>query len=172
MSDMPSAATFRVPSLDPHAPRGGTRLPRGVREEELRLRIRGRAILDAILILLATGGVSLLAADSYQRLLLGLVVLSFGILLFVIRRSRDVARLIDAGRWRDEALAGQGLTLAQWHSGVPLPKWGQRDAAASFPVQSARANPDPRSAAKDGGSDEGSQAEGGSEISDSRDGAR
>jgi hypothetical protein len=94
-------------------------------------------MLDAVMILLATGSAGLLADGTHDRLLYGLATLSLGILIFVIRRSQDVTRLVAAGRWREDALAGQGLTLAQWHAGVPLPEWSRRGTANPASTQDA-----------------------------------
>jgi len=91
--------------------------------------MRKRSVMDMVVIMLATGGTGLLADDAHNRLLFGLVALSLGILIFVIRRSRDVTRLVEAGRWRDDAIVGHGITLAEWHAGVPLPEWSRRSAA-------------------------------------------
>lgn len=145
MSDMPLAATFaaRPPHPGPlpddiatdkeHSPE------HSARGQALRARMRRRAATDAVLILLLTAGASLPADASHDRLLSGLAVLSIGILLFVIRRSRDVSRLVEAGRWRDEALVGRGLSLAQWHAGMALPEWSSRGAAEPAPAVKADA---------------------------------
>ncbi len=137
MSEMPSAAAFAAPMpLVQHGSLDGAARPRTLhqtrieQERALRRRLRRRAALDALLILLTTAGASLMGADSHNRLLAGLAVLSVGILLFVMRRGEDVARLVDAGRWRDEATAGRGLSIAQWHAGVPLPEWSERHSDA------------------------------------------
>lgn len=114
------------------------------REGVLRRRLRRRAGIDACLILLATAGASLLAVETADRLLGGLAVLSVGILLFVIRRGHDIAHLVEAGRWREAALAGRGISIAQWHAGEPLARWNERSPADPFA----------RSATPDGASDQ------------------
>ncbi|MBS3962608.1 MAG: hypothetical protein KGZ61_12375 [Sandarakinorhabdus sp.] len=143
MSDMPLAATFAArsphpgPLPDDIATDKEPSTEHSARGQALWARMRRRAATDAVLILLLTAGASLPAADSHGRLLSGLAVLSIGILLFVIRRSRDVSRLVEAGRWRDEALVGRGLSLAQWHSGMALPQWGSRGTAEPAPAAKA-----------------------------------
>lgn len=183
MSDMPSAAVFAAPSPFPHTVPKDCAMPRerGAREQALRRQMRRRAAVDAVMILLATAGASLLATDSHDKLLSGLAVLSVGILLFVIRRSGDVSRLAEAGRWREEALVGRGLSLAQWHAGVPLPEWERRtagelipagnapDLRTGEPVQGQRGAQSGREVLPLGA---GATGAGMPKISDSRDGAR
>lgn len=136
MSDMPSPAHFALRTAHcPSAPEqagscgAGAYGSQRAHERVLRHRLRRRAGLDALLVLLATSGASLWGEHSADRLLAGIFTLSLGILAFVMRRGGDVARLAQAGRWREEAVAGRGLTLSQWHAGVPLARWAERPAA-------------------------------------------
>lgn len=178
MSDMPSVASFAAraplpaPIPGPRQQQLAIRRDRGALEQALRRRMVRRSACDAALILLATAGAGLLATNGHDRLLACLAVLSLGILLFVLRRGGDVAGLVAAGRWRDEAVAGRGLSLAQWHSGVPLPGWGERSAegpganGTRLSVENGRSGPEfPAEKSR-------TYAAAMPEISDSRDDAR
>jgi hypothetical protein len=92
----------------------------------LRLRLRRRARLDLLIAGVAVGGAGLVPADPHQGLLLALVVLAIGLLLFVVRRSRDFAALATAAHAQKQALAARGISLSDWQSGVPLAAWQQR----------------------------------------------
>jgi len=146
MSDMPTAAHFAagtplaakqaVQDFGPEPPSLEALEAERQREQALSRNVRMRAVRDGGLVMLCTLGASLLATHSHDRLMAGLVVLSIGILLFMIRRSRDIARLVAASRWRDESLVGRGVSLAEWHAGVPLADWKgrkQTDQAAKAP---------------------------------------
>jgi hypothetical protein len=116
-----------------HAPFHGRRslerlLPaeRRRQSDRLRRRIRRRAQVDAVILVLHSIAFSLLAPDLHDRLLYGVAALSVGILVFMIRRSHDVATLARAERWRGEMLDGRGVSLADWHRGARLPAWQAR----------------------------------------------
>lgn len=89
-------------------------------------RVRMRARLDLLLALLATAGAASLGADAHEALLGGSAVLSLGILVYVIRRDRDLVALSASARWREAAVEGRGLQLQDWRSGVPLAAWSAR----------------------------------------------
>ncbi len=96
------------------------------RHEALARRVRNRARLDIVLIGAATGIAAHLAEGAHQALLAASLILSFGILFYVIRRDRDLTALAGIGRWREEALEGRGLTLKDWRSGAELAPWDVR----------------------------------------------
>jgi hypothetical protein len=92
----------------------------------LRRRLRRRARLDLLLAGAAVLGAGLLPADPHDGLSLALAALSIGLLLFVVRRSRDLAALASAAHAQQQALAARGISLADWQSGVPLAAWQHR----------------------------------------------
>ncbi len=85
-----------------------------------------RAKIDIVLIGALTGVAAWLAKDSHQSLMAASLALSLGILVYVIRRDRDLTALAGVGRWRDEALEGRGLTLVDWRDGAELEPWESR----------------------------------------------
>jgi hypothetical protein len=96
-------------------------------------RVRTRARCDIVLIGVATGIAAHLAADAHEALLAASLVLSLGILAYVIRRDRDLALFADTARWRDDALEGRGLPLSEWRRGARLPPWDERGGRPADP---------------------------------------
>lgn len=95
---------------------------------KLRRRARRRALSDLALTMALATGAALLASDSHGALLVGVSALSLGILFMVIRRSHDAVALARADRWRSEAIAGRGISLADWQNGRELAHWDARRA--------------------------------------------
>jgi uncharacterized membrane protein len=91
-----------------------------------RNRIRRRAIVDAIAIAAVAFAVSQPVANPHDSLAVGIAAVALGMLLFVVRRGRDLAQFADAVRQRERALDGAGISLADWHGGQPLPPWSER----------------------------------------------
>jgi len=104
------------------------------RHQALARRARIRAMVDIVLIGASTGLAAFLAGDPHQSLMAGSLILSLGILVYVIRRARALTARAGGGRWRDEALEGRGLTLEDWSSGAELEPWESRK---SNPVEQA-----------------------------------
>lgn len=103
------------------------------REETLRAGgLRRRALIDAAVIVGIAILVSAPAANVVDSLMIGVVAISIGMLLFVIRRGNDLTALARAGRWREDAVAGQGLTLEEWRRGAPVAPWAERRKAQKF----------------------------------------
>ncbi len=92
----------------------------------LRRRLRRRTFVDAALAAAAVLAAGLLPANPHEGLLLAVTTLSFALLLFVVRRSRDFAALAHATRAQQQAVAARGIPLSDWQSGVPLAAWHQR----------------------------------------------
>lgn len=97
-----------------------------IRHSALARRVRNRAWLDVVLIGAATGAAAHLAEGTHEALLAASLALSIGILVYVIRRDRDLSVLAGVGRWRDAALEGQGISLQEWKDGAALAPWKQR----------------------------------------------
>jgi hypothetical protein len=89
--------------------------------------LRVRALADSVLVMLLVAGTMLLVPDPHEALLAALVVAATGIIWFLARRERDMARRAAAGRWRADALNGRGVSLAEWHAGAALPARNTRD---------------------------------------------
>lgn len=85
-----------------------------------------RAASDMGLMLLGTVGAALLGSTPHQQLMAGTAALSLGILIFVIRRGRDLEKLARHNRWRDEAVVGRGIPLSSWRGGTVLASWDER----------------------------------------------
>lgn len=113
------------------------------RHVALARRVRNRAWLDIVLIGAATGVAAHLAEGAHEALLAASLVLSLGILVYVIRRDRDLTALAGVARWRDEALDGRGLALEDWQGGAPLAPWEHRQ------TMQARGGAEPRERAGD-----------------------
>lgn len=116
----PAAATGGVPA---------DVQPAYVRSHSLSGRIRMRARLDAILIVLLTVAAAYLGHTPGESMIGATAALSLGILFYVIRRDRDLSRFARHERWRDRALEGKGVSLAQWKAGAPLEPWPRRETA-------------------------------------------
>jgi hypothetical protein len=104
------------------------------RHEALARRARLRAKLDIAAVGLLTAGAAWLADGTHDALMSASLVLSLGILFYVIRRDRDLTRLAGVSRWREEALEGRGLTLEDWRSGAELEPWEARRRAPADPA--------------------------------------
>lgn len=76
--------------------------------------------------LLLVPGAALLSSDPHTQLRLTIVAAGFALLAFMIRRSQDMADIRADLRARDAALAGRGISIADWHAGAPLPPWEKR----------------------------------------------
>lgn len=92
-------------------------------------RARLRAKVDIVLIAASTGLAAVLAEGTHEALLAASLVLSLGILFYVIRRDRDLTALAGFGRWREDAVAGRGLSIEAWQSGAELEPWENRKRA-------------------------------------------
>jgi hypothetical protein len=107
-----------------------TRLPPlqhpAAREGQTLAKIRRNAVLDAGVLVGATVLVTLPVADMHQSLLAGIAAASLGLLIFVIRRGNDLEQLARANRKRAAHLSGKGISLKDWHAGVPLDGWAER----------------------------------------------
>lgn len=101
--------------------------PAAARSHSLSGRIRRRARLDAILVMLATVAAAYLGHTTGESMMGATAALSLGVLFYVIRRDRDLSRFARHERWRDLALEGKGVTLAQWKAGLPLEPWPRRE---------------------------------------------
>lgn len=89
-------------------------------------RLKRRAVFDMLLIGLAAGASALLADSVMGALEAGAIALSLGVLAFVIRRDRDLTRHARRGRWREQAVAGKGVSIAAWRDGARLVPWEER----------------------------------------------
>lgn len=104
-------------------------LPRAARPDAiaaLRRRLRRRAVAEAGLVGLAVLLAGFVPAAPLDGLRLALVALSLGLLVFVIRRGRDLAALARLGEAQRTAVEARGIPLADWQAGAPLPAWHQR----------------------------------------------
>jgi hypothetical protein len=108
------------------------------RHSALARRVRNRALLDIVLIGAATGSAAHLAEGAHEALLAASLALSIGILVYVIRRDRDLTALAGVGRWREAALDGRGLTLEEWQGGTDLAPWEQRGTSKADRAAEAR----------------------------------
>jgi hypothetical protein len=89
-------------------------------------RVRLRAQVDLLAVTLGTASAALLGSTTHEALLAGSAALSIGILAYVVRRDRDLVALASASRWREQAVEGRGLPLADWRRGAPLQPWPDR----------------------------------------------
>lgn len=94
-------------------------------------RARLWARLDMLMIAGVTAVVAWLGDSAHEALMSASLVLSLGILFYVIRRDRDLTRLAGAGRWREEALEGRGVSLEDWREGAELEPWEARRRASA-----------------------------------------
>lgn len=106
--------------------------PRQADELRRAAALRRRALVDAAVIVAIAILVSAPAANIVDSLMIGVAAISIGMLLFVIRRGNDLTALARAGRWREEAVAGRGLTLEQWRQGTAVAPWAERREAQKF----------------------------------------
>lgn len=111
------------------------------RHEALARRARLRARLDILIIGTLTGVAAWLSDGAHQALMAASLVLSLGILAYVIRRDRDFTELAGVGRWREQALEGHGLSLEDWRSGAELEPWKDRRRARQAQPTAALAEP-------------------------------
>ena len=103
---------------------------RARRHEVLARRARRSAKLDILAVGTLTGVAAWLPDGAHDALMSASFVLSLGILFYVIRRDRDLTRLVGVARWRDEAVEGRGLTLEDWRRGAELDPWETRRRAS------------------------------------------
>lgn len=108
----------------------GSNAERIARRERLARRVLRRAFTDILLLIALVLGASLLGRTPHEALLLTMLASIAGILLFLHRRGRDLGQLSRADQWRDEALEGRGISLAQWRAGEALGGWAERRDAA------------------------------------------
>ncbi len=101
------------------------------RSAALRRQMRRRAVVDGAVMLLVSGLVCSFATSELELLMLGMACLSVGILLYVMRRSRDLVTLARQDRWREQAVQGRGVSLSAWHGGARLPAWPERQREAA-----------------------------------------
>ena len=102
-----------------------------MQKSDARIRIRRRALVDAIFVVLVTFLVSTPVAQAHDSLLVGIATASVGLLFFMVRRGSDLARVADAVRADRLRLEGRSMSLADWRAGKPLPSWSERrDGAA------------------------------------------
>jgi hypothetical protein len=94
--------------------------------------IRRRAAIDGVLVVTVTLAVAMPVSNAADSLAIGMAAVSIGILFFMLRRRKDFAVLARASRLREQALAGRGMSLADWAAGKPLAPWNER---AMAPVQ-------------------------------------
>lgn len=94
--------------------------------ERLARQVLRRAFLDIALLILMVVAASQFARTAHEALLITLLASSAGILVFLHRRGRDLARLSRADDWRAQALEGRGLSLGQWRAGQSLAGWEDR----------------------------------------------
>lgn len=99
---------------------------RMARQRRLVRRARRRALTDLTLLPAAVLLAALPANGAHQALLYALFAASAGILLFLVRRWRDLGALARADRWRAEAVEGRGLSISAWRAGDPLAGWAER----------------------------------------------
>ena len=78
-----------------------------------------------------SAGAAWLGSSPAESMMAALCALSLGILVYVIRRDRDLRRLAAQQRWRDRALAGKGVSLSDWRAGISPQPWPHRDSGAS-----------------------------------------
>jgi hypothetical protein len=97
--------------------------------------IRRRAVVDAAAVIIVTLAVSMPVSNPADSLAVGMAAVSVGMLLFMLRRRNDFTVLAQAARLRERAVAGRGLTVAQWAAGAPLPPWTEREAAEPADAQ-------------------------------------
>lgn len=102
---------------------------------DFRRYIRRRAVMDALAVVLTAFAVSQPVANPHDSLLVGIAAVALGILFFVVRRNRDLEAFVAAGRHRQQALEGGGISLAQWHGGKPLLPWQQRRTMPTTPAE-------------------------------------
>ena len=118
-----------MPAADAMPPSRSPGLP-SRRPTPLRRRLQLRAAIDALFALLLVAGSLLLSQDPHTQLRMAILAAAFGLLAFMIRRSRDLASIRADHRARDAVFAGRGISIAQWHAGQPLAPWRERRAAA------------------------------------------
>jgi hypothetical protein len=101
-------------------------LDRQAFQQRLIRRARVRAAADTVVLALAVTLAALFGESAHEALLLALLASSAGILIFLLRRGRDLGALARADRWRADAVEGRGLGIAAWRAGDPLPSWDAR----------------------------------------------
>lgn len=89
-------------------------------------RMRRRATIDAALLIAFLLLVCQLSGSTAELLRNAIAAAAIGMLLFVLRRGHDLAALARADRWRDDAVRGRGISLADWHAGRQLSPWAER----------------------------------------------
>ena len=96
----------------------------------VRRRARRRAIADTLAVAALVPTVAVvgggLDGEGHRALLIGVGALSLGILFIVVRRGRDAMEIARADNWRAQAVAGRGISLAEWQDGRDLPGWESR----------------------------------------------
>jgi hypothetical protein len=101
------------------------------RSRRLSRSIHRRARLDIVLVAGGSAGAAWLGSSPAESMMAALCALSLGILVYVIRRDRDLRRLAAHQSWRDRALAGKGVSLSDWRAGISPQPWPHRDSGAS-----------------------------------------
>ena len=86
----------------------------------------GVQLVQQLLLLAFVLATGLLGRTTYEGLLWGMLASAAGILIFLYRRERDLGALARADDWREEALRGRGMTLADWRAGKALAGWNER----------------------------------------------
>lgn len=89
-------------------------------------RLRRRATMDAALLVVFLLLVCQLSGSTAELLRNAMIAAAIGTPLFLWRRGADLAALARADRWRDDAVRGRGISLADWHAGRDLSPWAER----------------------------------------------
>ncbi|WP_448584989.1 hypothetical protein [Thermaurantiacus sp.] len=128
------------PETTPGKTHGGPRSswPSGRERAEVlaraRRRLRRRAIAEALILCAGVVLVPALVADPLDALLAALAAAGAAIVIFLARRSNDLATYAREARARNRALEGHGVPLAAWHAGAPLGPWMERQPVHERPA--------------------------------------
>lgn len=98
----------------------------GIRQAMLARKLRRKAALESLLLLAVAAGALYFTPGLKLALILTLAVVALGLPLFILRRGQDLRQLTESANWRQKALEGRGISLADWHKGTELPTWTDR----------------------------------------------
>jgi predicted MFS family arabinose efflux permease len=92
-----------------------------------RRRLRRRAFADAVLLLAAVIVLPLLFEDAEHAILAGIATAGAALVIFLARRDQDMNEAAQAAAAARHALDGRGISLADWHGGMALDPWSERN---------------------------------------------
>jgi hypothetical protein len=93
---------------------------------KVRARLRRRAIFEGVVLGLGVAAVPLPFANPHDALLAAIAAAGAAIVIFLARRSNDLAVYAREARARARGIEAAGLPLRDWHAGAPLAAWSER----------------------------------------------